>query len=270
MILDRYLVPTLLNEEGRIFKGAAIGNFKVTTHLFNLISRLELQPSMSTYLITGSTRGIGLVSHIFASGRRPSEGLAKLAQANPDRVHFVELEVTNASSINNAVKQVEQILSVHEATLDILINNAGIMNYTPNGVETMSDLGETLNINVTGTHLVTAAFLPLLREGKNKKLVNVSSVFGSLADSGKYVQFPTPAYKISKAAMNMLTRQYANDLAKDGFSVFCLSPGWVKTDLGSKYADLTIDESVTAVFDIVSSANTDSNGKFLQCISTLY
>ncbi|KAH8828967.1 hypothetical protein DL96DRAFT_1696015 [Flagelloscypha sp. PMI_526] len=230
---------------------------------------------MSSYLITGSTRGIGLglvqflsskptseVSHVFASGRKSSEPLTKLIEAYPIRIHFVELEVTDASSIDKAVKYVEQILSEHKATLDVIVNNAAIMNYSPDGVETMSDLVETLNINVVGMHLITAAFLPLLRKGKGKKIANVSSTFGSIALSGKYAHFPTPAYKISKAAANMLTRQYAHDLAKDGFSVFCLNPGWVKTDLGSEQADLSVDQSVTAILDIFSNASVEDNGKF--------
>ncbi|KAH8828865.1 dehydrogenase [Flagelloscypha sp. PMI_526] len=179
---------------------------------------------MSSYLITGSTRGLGLglvqflsskpsseVSHIFASGRKPSEGLTKLIEMNPDRIHFVELEVSNASSIRNAVKEVEEILSAHKAALDVLVNNAAIANFTPNGVETMSDLQETLNVNVIGMHLVTAGFLPLLRKGKGKKIANV---------------------------------QYANDLAKEEFSVFSYNPGWVKTDMGSEAADLSVEQAV--------------------------
>ncbi|KAH8828829.1 short-chain dehydrogenase-like protein [Flagelloscypha sp. PMI_526] len=232
---------------------------------------------MSSYLITGSTRGLGLglvqflsskpsseVSHVFATGRKPSESLTKLIEANPDRVRFVELEVSNASSVHKAVKEVEDILSAHKATLDVLINNAAIANFTPNGVETMSDLQETLNVNVIGMHLVTAGFLPLLRKGKGKKIANVSSNLGSMTLSPQWSQFPAPAYKISKAATNMLTSQYANDLVKEEFSVFSYNPGWVKTDMGSQAADLSVEQSVTAIFDIISRANIESSGKFFQ------
>ncbi|KAH8823889.1 hypothetical protein DL96DRAFT_241356 [Flagelloscypha sp. PMI_526] len=229
----------------------------------------------TSYLITGSSRGLGLglanllalkpkseVSHIFATARKPSAALTKLVDANRGRVHFVELEVTDADSIRNAAKRVEDILVEHNGVLDVLVNNAGILNLTPDGVETMSDLSETLNINVVGMHLVTAGFLPLLRKGTGKKIVNVSSTMGSLAYSHALKHQRAPAYKISKAAANMLTLQYAHDLEKDGFSVVCLSPGWVKTDMGSEQADLTVDQSVNAVFEIISHVDSGSNGKF--------
>ncbi|KAH8828824.1 short-chain dehydrogenase-like protein [Flagelloscypha sp. PMI_526] len=233
---------------------------------------------MSSYLITGSTRGIGLglvqflsskptseVSHIFASGRKLSEDLARLIEANPNRVHFIELEVADASSISNAVADIERILSAHNATLDVLVNNAAISNFTPGGVETMTDLPEILNINVIGMHLVIAAFLPLLRKGKGKKIANASSNFGSVSLSGKLSFVPVPAYTVSKAAVNMLTNQYAHALAKEEFTVFCYNPGWVKTDMGgSQDADLTVEQSVSAIFDIISRADKESNGKFLQ------
>ncbi|KAH8828995.1 short-chain dehydrogenase-like protein [Flagelloscypha sp. PMI_526] len=230
---------------------------------------------MSSYLITGASRGLGLglvqllaskpiseVGLIFASGRKPSETLSELIETNPGRVHFIELEISDKISVEKAVKQVETILEEHKATLDVLVNNAAILNYTPDGVDTMSDLSETLNINVVGTHLVTAGFLPLLKKGNAKKVANVSSTLGSLALSAKFAHMPSPAYKISKAATNMLTRQYAHDLAKDEFSVFCLSPGWVKTDMGSEDAELSVEQSVSAILEIITNADKNSNGKF--------
>ncbi|KAH8834905.1 hypothetical protein DL96DRAFT_1572212 [Flagelloscypha sp. PMI_526] len=230
---------------------------------------------MSSYLITGSTRGIGFglaqllaskpaseVSHIITTSRKSSEAVVKLVEANPDRVHFVELDVSNPESVAAAVKQVERILAEHKTTLDVLINNAAIMNYTAGPVETMSDLAETFNVNVIGTHLVITGFLPLLRNGNGKKIVIVGSMLGSLTLSADFALIPAPAYKISKSATNMMTRQYAHDLDKEGFTVFTFSPGWVKTDMGSENAELTIGQSTTAIYNILSSANRDSNGKF--------
>ncbi|WDK15664.1 hypothetical protein CGRA01v4_06945 [Colletotrichum graminicola] len=93
-------------------------------------------------------------------------------------------------------------------------------------------LQESFDINVLGVHRVTRAFLPLLQQGKLKKVANISTTFGSLTMI-PYLPFsPCPAYKISKAAMNALTVQYALDHGKEGFSFMALCPDWMKTELG--------------------------------------
>ncbi|KAH8804302.1 short-chain dehydrogenase-like protein [Flagelloscypha sp. PMI_526] len=228
---------------------------------------------MSSYFITGSSRGIGLelveqlvskpvseVNIVFAGARSLSNALAQLVQANPGRVHFIEIEITDSVIIQKALKQVETVLGEQHSTLDVLVNNAGIPSFTGR-VEEMSDLDETLHVNLTGTHKVTAAFLPLLRKGKAKKIANVSSPLGLLSLVPRYGVIPSPAYKISKAALNMLTAQYANDLVKDDFKVFCVNPGWVKTH--DEKADLTVEQSAKALLEVIESADSDSNGKFL-------
>ncbi|KAH8828640.1 short-chain dehydrogenase-like protein [Flagelloscypha sp. PMI_526] len=231
---------------------------------------------MSSILVTGSGRGIGLgliqllaskpsseVNLIFASARKPSDGLIKLAIANPGRVHLVDIEVTDVASVQNAVKKVETVLTEHKATLDVLVNNAGVMNVSPDGIQTMTDLEDTFRINVVGTHNVTAAFLPLLKKGKGKKVINISSPMGSLVIAPHLMAFPIPAYKISKSALNMLTVQWANDFGKEGFTIFSLSPGWVKTDMGSDKAELTVEQSVKAIFKRINEGDSTLNGKFL-------
>ncbi|KAH8828641.1 short-chain dehydrogenase-like protein [Flagelloscypha sp. PMI_526] len=231
---------------------------------------------MSSILVTGSARGLGLglvqllaskplseVNLIFASARKPSDALVKLAAANPGRVHLVGVEVADVVSVQNAVKKVEDILAEHKATLDVLVNNAGIMNTTPDGIQTMTDLEDTFRVNVVGTHIVTTEFLPLLKKGKGKKIVNISSPVGSLAIAPHLTIFPTPAYKISKTALNMLTVQWANDFGKEGFTIIPLSPGWVKTDMGSDKAELTVEQSVKGIFKRIHESDSTLNGKFL-------
>ena len=79
--------------------------------------------------------------------------------------------------------------------------------------------------NVTGTHIVTTAFLPLLRTGHQKKVFNLTTTLGSFGMQERYKVFPVPAYKIAKAALNMLTVQQAAAYGPQGFTVVCLSPG---------------------------------------------
>jgi NAD(P)-dependent dehydrogenase (short-subunit alcohol dehydrogenase family) len=137
---------------------------------------------MTTYLITGSSRGLGLalaslfastpdVSKVFASARSESDGIKNLVASSNGKVEFVELDVTSVDSMREATTQVEKCLS--GKGLDVLINNAGFMHSTPNGIETMDDLDENFKTHVTGVHYVTAAFLPLLRKGVQKKVINM-------------------------------------------------------------------------------------------------
>ncbi|CAG8928618.1 unnamed protein product [Penicillium salamii] len=228
---------------------------------------------MASYFITGTSRGVGLklteilatkpaseVSVVFAAARTETQALKDLASKSDGRIEIVSIDITSEQSVKQAASKVEQ--SLGDKGLDVLINNAGIMNYTPDGIETMTDLESSFTTNVTSAHLVTSALLPLLKKGNLKKVANVSTTLGSIGMASTYSLFPVPAYKVSKAALNMLTVQYAQSFADQGFSIFCLSPGWVQTDLGGASADLTIDQSANAVLDVVFRADKQANGKF--------
>lgn len=125
-------------------------------------------------------------------------------------------------------------------------------------------MNKVLSTNVTAVHLITQAFLPLLEKGNLKKIVNITSTLGSIAMAEGYLQSPSAAYKVSKAALNMLTVQYAFQLGKQGFTVFCISPGWLKTELGGvDYADLEVSVGATAVLEKVLGAKKEDNGTFM-------
>ncbi|PVH95936.1 short-chain dehydrogenase-like protein [Periconia macrospinosa] len=226
---------------------------------------------MATYFITGSSRGIGLalatllasksdVSKVFASARSETESVKNLVSESNKKVEFVKLDVVSQESIKEAVSQVEK--SLGGKGLDVLVNNAGIMPWTQGGVEAMNDLDEVFKVNVVSVQNTTAAFLPLLKKGSLKKIVNISTTLGSIARAQTYSIMSVPAYKISKAALNMLTVQYALSLADDDFTVVALSPGWIKTDLGSANADLTVEEGTKAVYEAITRFSKEHNGKF--------
>jgi len=139
---------------------------------------------MANYFITGCFRGLSLafakqlaslapsnVGTIFATARSETPALYNLVESCGDRVVFIKLDVTNQSNINDAVKYVESTLQGRG--LDVLINNAGILPLTPDSVHAMTNLDEVLHTNVTGAHMVTSAFLPLLKDGKEKKVANM-------------------------------------------------------------------------------------------------
>lgn len=230
---------------------------------------------MASYLITGTSKGLGLelarqlaslpvseVSKIFAAARSHSPRLEKLAKNFPNRVVIINLDVTNEGSIKQAVAEVESNLG--DMGLDVLINNAGICEYSPSGVHTMDNLASSFTTNVLGVHWVSKAFIPLLQKGTTKKIINISSTIGSITLSRNVHLFPAPSYKITKAALNSLTVQYALDYEKEGFTIFALAPGWLRTDQGGSGADLSVNQGARASLEKILGANKGENGKFLK------
>ncbi|KAL4994919.1 hypothetical protein BDV10DRAFT_175759 [Aspergillus recurvatus] len=226
---------------------------------------------MPSYLVTGSSRGIGLEltrqlansnddTVVFASARSSNNPrFQELLRQLPERIVHVPLDVTDQASIKNAVGLITSKLD--GKGLDVLINNAGVLS---NGsIEEMDDLEDIFRTNVNGVHNLTRAVLPLMRKGQEKKILNISTTLGSISKQSINRHVKTPSYKITKAALNMLTVLYANDLENEGFTVFCVSPGWLKTDLGSDDADLPVEVGVSSVLDILHRIGRDGNGRFL-------
>lgn len=228
---------------------------------------------MASYLITGSSRGIGLevtkllnsssdVGTVFATARSLSPALQEVVNSSNGRVQFVPLEVTKEDSIAAAVKEVTQKLGPGNG-LDVVINNAGIQILEQDGVGHMHGLAETLDVNVIGVQRVSAAFLPLLALGAQKKLVVISSELGSQALSERFAtNAPYPSYKVSKAAANMVGTMFAEELGPKGFTVLVVNPGWLKTDLGGPYAFLEPIVGARQVVEIIQKATPADNGTF--------
>ncbi|GKZ21786.1 hypothetical protein AbraIFM66951_008749 [Aspergillus brasiliensis] len=227
---------------------------------------------MASYLVTGSTRGIGFelvrqlsakspseVSTIIATSRSVNAPLQDLADRHPGRIVLVPLDVTVPESIQKAAQTVESILG--DKGLDVLINNAGIVGW--GSLQDMADLEDTFRVNVTGPHIITQSFLPLLRKGSMKKIVNISSSVGSIAKQPVFRVLPAPSYKITKAALNMLTVLYSQELEKEGFTVFCVSPGWLKSNEENAHADLPVGTGVQCVLDMIRDRGVEVNGRFL-------
>ena len=146
---------------------------------------------MATYLITGASRGIGLeltkqllelpvsqVGKIFAVTRSGSPAaLRDLGNRNPDRVVHVVASVDDTESVQKAASEVKAKLGGQG--LDVLVNNAGIQEFSPGGTKTAppEQLARLFDVNVIGPQRVTAAFLPLLEKGKQKKVINVYALY---------------------------------------------------------------------------------------------
>ncbi|HEY0573525.1 MAG TPA: SDR family NAD(P)-dependent oxidoreductase [Pseudonocardia sp.] len=191
-------------------------------------------------LVTGANRGLGLElarqcatdgdtvllgSRNLEAGERAAAGL--VADGVPEeRLLPVELDVTDAEGLAALAARVGEQLG----QVDVLVNNAAV-HYDTWQNAANADLGvvrEAMETNVIGAWLTTQAFLPLLRRGRHPRVVMVSSEGGSLASMGGGI----PAYHVSKAALNALTRTLAGDLARDGILVNAVCPGWTATDMG--------------------------------------
>jgi NAD(P)-dependent dehydrogenase (short-subunit alcohol dehydrogenase family) len=188
-------------------------------------------------LVTGANRGIGLELvrqsaregfTVILGSRDADKGKAAAAGLGDGGldVHVRAIDVADAASVEALGKS----LADDFGRLDVLINNAAI-DYDPwqSGVE--ADLGvvrEALETNLLGAWRTTQACLPLLRRPGSARIVNVSSGAGALTDMGA----GAPAYRVSKTALNALTRILANELRGDGILVNAVCPGWVATDMG--------------------------------------
>jgi NAD(P)-dependent dehydrogenase (short-subunit alcohol dehydrogenase family) len=185
-------------------------------------------------LVTGGNRGIGrevcrqlagLGHTVLLTARSLDAAKATAATIGPT-VHPVRLDVTSEGDLAEAAKHVGERFG----RLDVLVNNAAIT-YDTWQRATTADLGvvrETAETNLYGAWRTAQVLLPLLRRSDHPRIVNVSSEAGSLASMGS----GTPAYTVSKVALNALTRMLAAELGSAGFLVNAVCPGWVATDMG--------------------------------------
>lgn len=222
---------------------------------------------MKTLLITGANRGIGLEFsrqyaedgwHVLACCRHPdkSDALKELAAQYPELIKIHPLDVADHAQI----ERLAQTLS--KESIDLLINNAGIY-----PVSDASGFGHTnyaewmsaFSINTMAPLKMAEAFAKQIARSKQKSIVTITSLMGSIADNssgGNYL------YRSSKAAANMVVKSLAVDLRQQGITAVAFHPGWVKTDMGGPNAMISTAQSVTRMRQVISSLTLADSGKF--------
>jgi NAD(P)-dependent dehydrogenase (short-subunit alcohol dehydrogenase family) len=227
---------------------------------------MSMSQSVHTVLVTGANRGLGLEFarqyaadgwRVFAGCRSPRDAgeLEELASGSGGRIRVFELDVTHADSVRAAAAELKG------QALDLLINNAGVGG--PRG-DRLGDLdyaawARVLEANTLGPMRVVEAFVDHVASGRDKRIVTITSGMGSIADNtsgGSY------AYRSSKAAVNMVMKSLALDLAPRGITCIVMNPGWVRTDMGGPRGKLAPEESIQAMREVIGKLKPGDSGKF--------
>lgn len=223
---------------------------------------------MTITFITGANKGLGYETarrlaeqgHTVLLGARDP----KAGQAAADELgaRFVPIDVTDDASVAAAAADVER----HEGAIDVLINNAGVPGPLgdPSGL-TGAEVLDVLNVNVAGAVRAITAFLPLLRRSADPVIVNVSSGMGDLAVTRDPARAESrviaPAYTSSKAALTMLTTQYAK--AFPGIRVNAADPGYTATDFNGHTGPQTVTEGTDAIVRLATEGPGHGSGRFV-------
>jgi NAD(P)-dependent dehydrogenase (short-subunit alcohol dehydrogenase family) len=238
---------------------------------------------MSTVLITGANRGLGLEFArqyaadgwaVIAACRNPGKApeLQAMAKANK-KIHIEHLDVSDLKSIPILAKKLKS------ETIDVLINNAGILSgANPSISAVKNDKSQSfgsvdpdawlhvMRVNVLAPLKMTEAFVTHVAQSEQRKIVMISSGWGSIErmDGDWY------AYRPSKAMLNAVTKNLATDLKEHKICVVAFSPGWVQTDMGGKEADITPETSISSIRRTIAGLGLDHSGGFYNREGEIY
>ena len=233
---------------------------------------------MTTTLITGANKGLGFetarqliaAGHTVYAGCRDAErGRRACAQLG---ARMVLIDVTDDASVAAAAAAIEA-----NGGLDVLINNAGIEERAPDNAVigpadvTAAVMRPVLETNVLGLIRVTHAFLPLLQRSAAPVIVNLSSSLGSMTKvttpGTPQFAYPGVAYPASKAAVNMITIQFAK--AFPGIRINAVEPGYTKTDLNGNTGFQTVEEGATIIVRMAQIGPDGPTGSYFEAAGPL-
>ena len=223
-------------------------------------------------VVTGGNRGLGFEAsrqlakkgyQVVLTSRDEAKGkaAAQKLQAEGLNVIFHALDVTNDESS----QKLAEFLHEQFGKLDVLVNNAAIYIDSQTSGNSVFDakidtLRQTMETNVYGVLQVTQVLIGLMQKQNYGRIVNVSSGAGQLTDMGSGY----PAYRISKAALNALTRIFSNELQGTNILVNSVCPGWVKTDMGGPNAPRTPEQGVDTIVWLATLPDGGATGGFFR------
>lgn len=207
-------------------------------------------------LVTGANRGLGfgtaralaeLGYEVILGSRDVSKGIQKTSELEKEgfAVAFCQLDVANPESIAKAHEAIKK----NWGRLDVLINNAGVFIDVEEGIPSglfktdRNILIKSFEINTVGAYQLCEAFMPMMAAQHYGRIVNVTSGLGQLSEMGAGY----PAYRLSKTALNAVTRIFADQGKERNVLVNSVDPGWVRTDMGGQSASRSIEEGIDTI-----------------------
>jgi NAD(P)-dependent dehydrogenase (short-subunit alcohol dehydrogenase family) len=229
-------------------------------------------------LVTGANKGIGfeiarqlakqgIIVLLGARDEHRGESAAEKLQSENLDARFLKLNVSDPETHETA----RQFIEENFGRLDILVNNAGVSldKEIPVSQGTLEQWRGTFETNVFGTMALTQKLLPLIKKSAAGRIVNLSSILGSLkwnsdpaSGIGSYA-FSGTAYNASKTALNMYTVHLANEMKETPIKVNACHPGWVKTDMGGENAPLSIEEGAQTPVMLATLPEDGFTGKYV-------
>ena len=223
---------------------------------------------LGNVLVIGANRGIGLglikeilnknsTTNVFATYRdkNKSNELINLSEKYQN-LKLITLEINNQNTINNLKDELKDV------QIDYLIINSGILIDRSSSIKSVKEreLKETFAINTIGPVMVLQSLLKNVLLSDKKVVMVMSSIGGSI---GSYKSSDVYSYRISKAALNASMRLASIELLSQGVKILIMHPGWVKTDMGGKNAQIEINESVKGIISVLEKADNYETGVFV-------
>jgi len=210
---------------------------------------------MPNAIITGANRGIGLefCRALLARGY----GVTALCRTASDALKAMPVEVRDGYDVTDGAAIDAFAATVEAGTIDLLINNAGILESVSLDHLDLESMRRQFEINALGPVRVTRSLLPALKEGA--KIALLTSRMGSIADNesgGSY------GYRMSKAALNAAGVSLAKDLKSRGIAVAILHPGYVRTDMTGQSGLIEVDEAVAGLLERIDQLSLKNSGGF--------
>jgi NAD(P)-dependent dehydrogenase (short-subunit alcohol dehydrogenase family) len=226
---------------------------------------------MTTFLLTGANRGIGLAmaaaligrgDRVIAAVRDPFKLPDLLKTAAREHCIVIGMDVADQRSVDRAAASIKE-------PVDVLVNNAG---FNPPGrsnaiTADLAAFTRTLEVNTIAPLRVAQAFLPQLRQSKNGRMLTVSSQMGALTTANSSGAM---AYRASKTAVNKVMQCLASDLRSENIPVVVAHPGWVRTDMGGGGADLSPEDSAAGLITLIDGLTMKDTGLFFRWNGTIH